>query len=282
MAEKVRRKYSIEDKRRLLEMYDRLPSMSQKKAAMRLNITQSVLWTILRNRNIIMRGEPHHVRCGKVPRLEAALWRWIDAMRRRGAPPSDLMIHRRAMELAARMGLPQFRASPNWYRGFKRREKTVRELYHVQQLEEPKQTERPQPGSAAILLQNLQQNPLYNPVQQNPLHKPLQQNLQQQQQQHKEERQVVVKYEGQVERSELLSVKLEPAEPTVVTAEINGGMKTITVPSLHQMKEAMQTLATGLLYRGFCDFKLLHQFEKEVANVVKRSLAQGSRDSFQA
>ncbi|XP_007253933.3 uncharacterized protein LOC103035564 [Astyanax mexicanus] len=267
MAEKVRRKYSIEDKRRLLEMYDRLPNMSQKKAAMRLNITQSVLWTILRNRNIIMRGEPHHVRCGKVPRLEAALWRWIDAMRRRGAAPSDLLIHRRAMELAARMGLTQFRASPNWYRGFKRREKTVRELYHVQ-LEEQNQTERPQPGSAANLLQNLQQNPLYNPLQLN--------------QQQKEEMQVVVKYEGQVERSELLSVKLEPADPTVVTAEINGGMKTITVPSLHQMKEAMQTLATGLLYRGFCDFKLLHQFEKEVANVVKRSLAQGSRDSFQA
>ncbi|XP_036453748.1 uncharacterized protein LOC118826844 [Colossoma macropomum] len=258
-----RRKFTMDDKRRLLEMYDQLPRMSQKKAASRLNITQSLLWTLLRNRSLIMRGD-QHVRCGKVPRLEAALWRWIDVSRRQGAPVTDLMIHRKAMDLAVRMGVMHFRASPTWYSGFKRRESTVRERYHIYPddadcMEGPKSDngDRPAAGSAGSLEH-------------------------QQTEGWERDAKVAQRAEDRLEQNEPPLVKREPTEPTVVMAEINGGMQTITVPSLYQMKEAMKTLATGLLYRGFSDFKLLHQFEKEVANVVKRSMAQGSQDSFLA
>ncbi|KAL7839672.1 hypothetical protein SRHO_G00263300 [Serrasalmus rhombeus] len=255
-----RRKFTMEEKRRLLEMYDQLPRMSQKKAASRLNITQSLLWTLLRNRSLIMRGD-QHVRCGKVPRLEAALWRWIDVSRRQGDPVTDLMIHRKAMDLAVRMGVMNFRASPTWYSGFKRREGTVRTRYHIypddaDRTEGPKSDngDRPAAGSDGSV-----------------------------------EHQQTAGWERDAKGAERPEVRLEQnepplvkREPTVVMAEISGGMQTITVPSLYQMKEAMKTLATGLLYRGFSDFKLLHQFEKEVASVVKRSMAQGSQDSFLA
>lgn len=71
-------------------------------------------------------------------------------------------------------------------------------------------------------------------------------------------------------------------EPTAVTAELHGDLHTVTVPSLWQMKEAMKTLATGLLYRGFCDFELLHQFEKEVNTVLRRSVALRTHSGSQA
>ncbi|TRY66280.1 hypothetical protein DNTS_006426 [Danionella cerebrum] len=80
--------------------------------------------------------------------------------------------------------------------------------------------------------------------------------------------------------SEALSVlDIPQLDPTVVTAELNDVVHTVTVPSLWQMKEAMKTLATGLLYRGFCDFKLLHQFEKEVDSVLRRSLPPRKENS---
>ncbi|KAI4876538.1 hypothetical protein NFI96_002226 [Prochilodus magdalenae] len=237
-------------------MYDQLPRMSQKKAASRLNIPQTLLWTLLRNRSLVMSGD-QNVRCGKVPSLEAALWRWIDVSKRQGVPVSDLMIHRKAMDLAARMGVSHFRASPTWYSGFKRRESAVREKYHIHQddadrAEEPKPNKEDRPAAASLSHQQTAEW----------------------------EREIKPeRHEVRLDQNEPPRVKREPTEPTVVMAEINGDLQTITVPSLFQMKEAMKTLATGLLYRGFCDFKLLHQFEKEVANVVKRSMAQGSQDT---
>lgn len=247
-----RKNFTLEEKRNLLKLYDQLPRMSQKMAAKRLNVAQSVLCTLLRDRNYITRGDPH-ARIGKVSRLEAALWRWIDACQSKNAPPSDLLIHKKAMELAGRMGVSQFRASPRWYIGFKRRERAVRERYHVFP-----DTEGSKTSTEAL---------------------PLAEALQDQEARMKRGDSVVEPLGVRLEQSEPPSQK---PEPTVITATINGGMQTITVPSLHQMKEAMKTLATGLLYRGFCDFKLLHQFEKEVASVVKRSMSQGSQDSFLA
>ncbi|XP_067294340.1 uncharacterized protein [Pseudorasbora parva] len=78
------------------------------------------------------------------------------------------------------------------------------------------------------------------------------------------------------ERETLKDLDIPKLDPTVVTADLNGNLHTVTVPSLWQMKEAMKTLATGLLYRGFCDFKLLHQFEKEVDGVLRRAVTTKS------
>ncbi|KAF5906664.1 major centromere autoantigen B, partial [Clarias magur] len=134
----LKRKYTIEEKRQILEMYDQLPRMSQRKAAKRLNITPSTLWTIIHNRACIAKGEvvvkrekKKWVHCGRSPRLEANIWKWIDQARFSGMPVTDLAIHRKSMEIAARMGILSFRPSPRWYSGFKKREPIVRERYRI-------------------------------------------------------------------------------------------------------------------------------------------------------
>ncbi|XP_062874385.1 uncharacterized protein LOC134335723 [Trichomycterus rosablanca] len=258
----IKRRFSIDDKRRLLELYDQLPAMSQRKAAATLNVAPSLLWTCLHNRNTIMKGEvlPRKKappRCCKFPRLEAALWKWIDHCTLSGDPINDLMIHRRAVALAARMGLTRFRASPNWYSGFKTREAVVRERYRIYPEADPNHQPKPDTNGAGSV--SPAPTPTSDPdsqcVQETP------------------------------DEASTPSVILSDQEeirtaPTVTSTDLEDDLQTITVPSVHQMKEAMNTLATGLLYRGFSDFKLLHQFKKEVENVVKRSVALGCKDSF--
>lgn len=262
----MKRKFTIDDKRRLLELYDQLPRMSQRKAAKRLNIGASMLCTILRNRNCIIKGEiikrekNKWVGCGRSPKLEANIWKWIDQESLNGAPVTDLMIHRKSMEIAARMGLVSFRPSPRWYNGFKKREALVRERYRiypeVNLNNEPDQLESSNAPCSASPPADTE------PPQEYCEHET-------------QDESVTV---SEPEQDEQLPVQ----SPTVLAGKVNGEMQTVTVPSLRQMQEAMKTLATGLLYRGFCDFKLLHQFEKEVANVVQRSMAQGCHDSFVA
>lgn len=244
----LKRRFTIDDKRRILELYDQLPRMSQRKAAKRLNVGPSLLWTILRNRHCIVKGEcvkrekNKWVGCGRSPKLEANIWKWIDHERLSGRPVTDLMIHRKAMEIASRMGLVSFRPSPRWYCGFKKREALVRERYRVYPEVElsvgPDQLVSPSALCSA------------SPP-------------------------------ADTETAREPSVQETPADSGAVS-EPERDMQSVTVPSLQQMQEAMKTLATGLLYRGFCDFNLLHRFEKEVAVVVKRSLTQGCHDSFVA
>lgn len=262
----LKRRFTIEDKRQILELYDQLPRMSQRKAAKRLNIAPSMLWTILHNRNCIIKGENikreknKWAGCGRSPKLEANIWKWIDHSRRNGVHVTDLMIHRKSMDIAARMGIVSFRPSPRWYSSFKKREAVVRARYHiypeVDVNNQPDELSSPtMPCSASPAdAQTPQEHGTYEP---------------------QEESVPVI----QPEQEKLLPVQ---SKPTLLSRIVNGDMRTVTVPSVHQMQEAMKTLATGLLYRGFCDFNLLHQFEKEVANVVKRSMVQGCHDSFVA
>ncbi|XP_053084824.1 major centromere autoantigen B [Pangasianodon hypophthalmus] len=263
----LKRRFTIDDKRRILELYDQLPRMSQRKAAKRLNIAPSMLWTILHNRNCIIKGEiikrkkNKWVGCGRSPRLEANIWKWIDQCRQSGTPVTDLMIHRKSMDIAARMGIVSFRPSPRWYCGFKKREALVRERYRiypeVDLNNQPDQLGSPNAPCSASPPADAE------PPQEHSMHETRAES-------------VTV---SEPEQDEQLPVQ---SSPTVLVGKVNGTMQTVTVPSLQQMQEAMKTLATGLLYRGFCDFQLLHQFEKEVSNVVKRSMAQGCHDSFVA
>lgn len=250
----MKRKFTLDDKRRILELYDQLPKMSQRKAAKRLNVCPSMLWTILRNRNCIIKGEiikrekNKWVGCGRSPRLEANIWKWLDHERLNGTVVTDLMIHRKSMDIAARMGLVSFRPSPRWYNGFKKREPLVRERYRIY----PEVDLNNKPSLDAPCS-------VFPPA-----------NTKEHSVQETQEESVTV---SEPDQDEPLPV---------LTGSENGGMKTVTVPSLQEMQDAMKTLATGLLYRGFCDFNLLHQFEKEVAVVVKRSMTQGCRESFVA
>lgn len=263
----LKRRFTIDDKRRILELYDQLPRMSQRKAAKRLNIAPSMLWTILHNRNCIIKGEiikrekNKWVGCGRSPRLEANIWKWIDHCRQSGAPVTDLMIHRKSMDIAARMGIVSFRPSPRWYSGFKKREALVRERYRIYP-ELDLNNHPDQLGSPNVPCSASPPADVETP-QEHSVHETQEEN-------------VTVR---EPEQDKQLPVQ---SSPTVLVGKVNGDMQTVTVPSLLEMQDAMKTLATGLLYRGFCDFNLLHQFEKEVANVVKRSMAQGCHDSFVA
>lgn len=198
--------------------------------------------------------------CGRSPRLEANIWKWIDQMRLDGIPITDLMIHRKSMDIAARMGIVSFRPSPKWYNGFKRREAIVRQRYRIYpEIEPDNQPEQLESHRA----------PCSAPP-------PADVNVEAPQE-----------LGTQITQEEIATVKetenlLVQSTPTVLVGKVNGHMQTVTVPSVQQMQEAMKTLATGLLYRGFCDFNLLHQFEKEVSIVVKRSMGEDSQDSFVA
>lgn len=256
-----KRKYSVEDKRQILELYDELPKMTQRNAARLLNICPSMLCTILRNRNGITKGETikrertKWVGLGRSSKLEAHIWKWIDQERLNGTTITDLMIHHKSMDIAARMGLVSFRPSPRWYIAFTKREAIVRARYHIYPelhvKNEPAQLPSPDALFSASPHADVETHQ---------------------------------KHSRQETQGESVRVS-EPEQhesPQVFSCSVNGEMQTVTVPSLQQMQDAMKTLATGLLYRGFCDFSLLHQFEKEVAVVVKRSVAQGCHESFVA
>ncbi|TSM85931.1 hypothetical protein Baya_8139 [Bagarius yarrelli] len=96
-----------------------------------------MLWSLIHNRNGVIKGEKikrdksRWIGCGRSPRLEANIWKWIDRMRREGTAINDLMIHRTSIVIAAQMGLVNFRPSPRWYSGFKKREAVVRERYSI-------------------------------------------------------------------------------------------------------------------------------------------------------
>ncbi|XP_076853808.1 uncharacterized protein LOC143509209 [Brachyhypopomus gauderio] len=246
-----RRKYTVEEKRALLEMYDRLPRMDQKSAARRLNVSQPFLSRLLRSRNCVLsnRSAPRvnsGVIWGETSGLESALWRWVDVSERSGTPVTVDMIRRKARELSLRMGLVDFRPSPAWSDGFRKRV-AVSQGCRVC----PEDTDGqncgprrapPDRGDGGWTAGE--------------------------------------KRSGTDERTEPCEHRPVKREHRVLAAQVNGGVQTIAVPSLHQMKEAMKTLATGLLYRGFCDFKLLHQFENEVANIIKTSVDRGESAQF--
>ncbi|XP_067261599.1 uncharacterized protein [Chanodichthys erythropterus] len=178
----------------------------------------------------------------KILQIEGALWRWIDRSRENGITVNELKIRSEATRLARMMGFRNFRPSRDWFSRFKIRERVVRGTLLVDQPSENTSSDQTENESASeherVMQASMSQS----------------------------------NYESQA----LADLDVPKLDPAVVTAELNGDLHTVTVPSLWQMKEAMKTLATGLLYRGFCDFKLLHQFEKEVDTVVRRSLTLGS------
>ncbi|KTF90574.1 hypothetical protein cypCar_00046732 [Cyprinus carpio] len=185
----------------------------------------------------------------KTRQLEAALWRWIDHSRENGVI-TDQMIRSEATRLARMMGFGNFRANADWLNRFKTREKVVREMLEFEQYLENPQSDQTEDRSASD--QVTQQSD------------------------------ESVTEQSSDESDALTDLDIPKLEPTVVSAELNGDLHTVTVPSLWQMKEAMKTLATGLLYRGFCDFELLHQFEKEVNTVLRRSVALRTHSGSQA
>ncbi|XDV20290.1 hypothetical protein PO909_025641 [Leuciscus waleckii] len=179
----------------------------------------------------------------KTHRIEAALWRWIDHSLENGTYVNESMIRSKAARLARTVGYRNFRANTDWFTRFKTREGVIRGMFQISRKKEPtsdnKKTIQPSENTPSVS-------------------------------------EVSLTNQSNDESESLYDLDIPKLDPTVITAELNEDLHSVTVPSLWQMKEAMKTLATGLLYRGFCDFKLLHQFEKEVDTVVRRSVTLGS------
>lgn len=182
--------------------------------------------------------------------LEDALWRWIDHCRENSVTVNDSVICSEASRLARMMGFSNFQANEDWLKCFKARGRVVQGVT------------KPNICPENLLGDLTKDESAFDHMQQSVDSSATDQSY---------------------SESEVLSdLDIPKLEPTVVTAELNGDAHSVTVPSLWQMKEAMKTLATGLLYRGFCDFKLLHRFEKEVDNVLRRSVTLGKNSSLQA
>ncbi len=147
------------------------------------------------------------------------------------------------------IGVGNFRTSADWLSRFKTREKVVREMFQLGQCLERPQSDQTEDRRASD--QVIQQS----------------------------DESITDQSSDESDAITDLDTKLEPRG---VTAELNGDLHTVTEPSLWEMKAAMKTLATGLLYRGFCDFKLFHQFEKEVNTVLGISVTLGTQNGLQA
>ncbi|KAL4149571.1 hypothetical protein QTP88_003497 [Uroleucon formosanum] len=92
MSANTRRALSLKDKLDILRKYDRFPKMGQRDAAVRLNILQSVLDRILKNREDIeceaLQNESQsrkRKRCGKDDTIEHALKEWFVKVRNKDA-----------------------------------------------------------------------------------------------------------------------------------------------------------------------------------------------------
>jgi len=244
----------------------------------------------------------------KTHRMEAALWRWIDHSLENGIQVNESTIRSKADRLARTVGYRNFRANTDWFTSFKNREGVIRGMFQISQREEPssyyKKTAIPRMDLTYANIRQLE-GPLSRwidhsrengiTVNESMLRSEatrlarmmgfrnfrlngdwLRLFKTQPSENTPSVSEVSPTNQSNDESEPLTDLDIPKLDPTVMTAELNGDLHSVTVPSLWQMKEAMKTLATGLLYRGFCDFKLLHQFEKEVDNVVRRSVNQSS------
>lgn len=129
---KKRMDLSLQEKQKILEIYDKLPKMSQRNAAAHLKISQPFLCKILKNRSNI---EIAHIsnknmkrkreRSGKDNQVESALKIWFRKVREKNAPVNGPMMCRKAEELAKTLGKKGFVATDGWFSRWKMRENIV-------------------------------------------------------------------------------------------------------------------------------------------------------------
>lgn len=135
-----RRAVSLSDKLNILEKYDRLPKMGQREAAGKLNVSQSVLSRILRNRKEIeleaLQNECQsrkRKRDGKDADVEHALKEWFLKVREKDARVSGTLLREKAEELAEKMGKDNFKATEGWFHRWKKRENISYQKTHGEQ-----------------------------------------------------------------------------------------------------------------------------------------------------
>ena len=117
----------------MLAAYDKLPKMCQREAAEKLNLSQTSLNRLLKNREAIegqSGGDTKRRRSGKDPAVEAAVVKWIANAREKNAPLSGPLVKEKAGELAAKLGKSDFKATDGWFSRLKKREGIQQKKLH--------------------------------------------------------------------------------------------------------------------------------------------------------
>lgn len=129
---KKRKDLSLQEKLNILGYYDKLPKMSQRSAAVYLNISQPLLCKILKNRSSIEKLalsneniDRKRVRSGKDSQIESALKIWFGNVREKNTAINGPLMRQKAEEFAKEMGKTNFTPTEGWFNRWKRRENIV-------------------------------------------------------------------------------------------------------------------------------------------------------------
>jgi hypothetical protein len=139
-VQKKRNDLTVKEKVAILERYDKLPQMSQRKAALQLKISQPLLCTILKKRGVIERSVKlnENLNCmrnrsGKDGQVESALKLWFTNVREQDARVDGPLMRQKAEELAKKMGKDDFVATEGWFHRWKKRENIIYKRTHGEQ-----------------------------------------------------------------------------------------------------------------------------------------------------
>ena len=131
-ASKKPKYFSLQEKQRILECYDKLPKTSHHSAFVHLEIPQPLLWKILKNRSDIESSaltnentDRNRARSGKDSQVESALKIWFSNVREKNDSIYGPLMPQKAEELAKTMGKEKFNATDGWLRRWKK----AREYY---------------------------------------------------------------------------------------------------------------------------------------------------------
>ena len=120
-----RRSFNCEEKKTLLDAYQKLPKMPKTEAAKRLNIPRTTLNDILKNPSELgQMNQFDHLkkqRMGKDATVESALYDWLLMARDKNAMLSGPLCRTKAEELAKKMGKNDFVATDGWFQRWKKR-----------------------------------------------------------------------------------------------------------------------------------------------------------------
>lgn len=139
-VENKRKDLNLKEKLSIIERYDKLPKMSQRSAAVQLQISQPLLCKLLKNRDSIVRAgkENQNLNCkrfrgGKDNEVESALKLWFTNVREQDARVDGPLMRQKAEELAKKMGKDDFVATEGWFHRWKKRENIVYKRMHGEQ-----------------------------------------------------------------------------------------------------------------------------------------------------
>ena len=107
--------------------------MTQREAASKLNVSQSTIQRILKERQEIegsVNSDRKRFRTGKAPDVDAALIKWIHDALEKNAPLSGPLIMQKAEELARKLNHSTFKATDGWLSRFKKRVGLVHKRLH--------------------------------------------------------------------------------------------------------------------------------------------------------